>query len=754
MIRWLNYIVIFFLLALLASCSTTKKVPDGDALYLGASIKFDSSGLSAKKSKALRSDLGQLTRPRPNKKILGIPFKLLFNNTKLFRKKGEPPVLLSEVNLEHNEKVLQSSLENRGYFVAKVRGDTTVKRKKARATYTVRPGPQYLIGDVKFSGDSSVIQKTINETADKTFLKVGDPFDLAVIKGERDRVDAHLKEKGFYYFDPDFIIVQADTTVGDNKVNLFVKIKPETPAQSKEVYTINDVFIYSQFGLRANQSDTSKAQAEYYKGYYVVDPRKLYKPRLFEQAMQFDPGDVYNRTDHGQTISRLVNLNLFKFVKNRFEPVPGIDSSKLNAYYYLTPFPKKALRSEINANTKSNNLTGSSITIGWRNRNTLRGGELFTVDATGGFEVQFSGQMRGFNTFRAGIETNFVLPRFLTPFFRLEPKGSFVPKTNFLLAYDILNKQKLYSMQSFRAGWGYNWKENIYKEHQFNLVSINYVQPLLITDMYRDSAKENRTLLKAVEKQFILGTNYNYNYNQMVGKPTMSGGIYFNGNVDLSGNVAGLITGANAKDNKPKNILNAQFSQYVRFESDIRKYIKISEKAVWANRFIAGLGLPYGNSLQLPYIKQFFVGGTNSIRAFRSRSIGPGSYVDTTITTFLPDQSGDIKFELNTELRAKLFSIVHGAIFIDAGNIWLFNEDPDKVGAKFSKKFLSELAVGGGLGLRFDVSFLVVRLDLAVPFRKPWLEGKERWVIDQINLRSPEWRKKNIVWNLGIGYPF
>ncbi|MGZ8549358.1 MAG: BamA/TamA family outer membrane protein, partial [Chitinophagaceae bacterium] len=192
----------------------------------------------------------------------------------------------------------------------------------------------------------------------------------------------------------------------------------------------------------------------------------------------------------------------------------------------------------------------------------------------------------------------------------------------------------------------------------------------------------------------------------------------------------------------------------VRFESDIRKYIKISEKAVWANRFIAGLGLPYGNSLQLPYIKQFFVGGTNSIRAFRSRSIGPGSYVDTTITTFLPDQSGDIKFELNTELRAKLFSIVHGAIFIDAGNIWLFNEDPDKVGAKFSKKFLSELAVGGGLGLRFDVSFLVVRLDLAVPFRKPWLEGKERWVIDQINLRSPEWRKKNIVWNLGIGYPF
>lgn len=750
----MNYITVLIVLSLLISCSATKKVPEGDALYLGATIKFDSSGLNAKKRKELRSDLGSLTRPRPNARILGIPFKLLFNNTKLLRKKGEPPVLLSAVDLEHNVKVLQSSLENRGWFKAKVQGDTVVKRKKARAIYTVQPGPQYTINQVQFSDDTTVLQKTINEVTDKTFLKAGEPFDLAVIKGERERIDAHVKEKGFYYFDPDFIIVQVDTTVGDNKVNMFVKVKPEAPVQSKELYRINDVFIYSQFALRAIEADTSKNKAEYYKGYYIIDPRKLYKPRVFEQAMQFDPGDVYNRTDHGQTISRLVDLNLFKFVKNRFEPVPGIDSAKLNAYYYLTPFPKKSLRGEINANTKSNNLTGSSITVGWRNRNTLRGGELFTIDATGGFEVQVSGQMRGFNTFRYGVEANFVLPRFLTPFFRLEPKGSFVPKTNFLLGYDLLTKQKLYTMQSFRAGWGYNWKENIYKEHQFNLVSINYVQPLVVTDMYMDSARDNRTLLKAIEKQFIIGTNYNYNYNQLVGKPNMSGGWYLNGNVDLSGNVAGLLTGANAKDNKPKTLFNAQFSQYVKFETDIRRYIKVSKTAVWANRFIAGLGLPYGNSLQLPYVKQFFIGGTNSIRAFRSRSIGPGSYVDTTITTFLPDQSGDIKLELNTELRVKLFSIVHGAIFVDAGNIWLFNQDTSKVGAKFSNKFLSEFAVGGGVGLRFDVSFLVVRLDVAVPFRKPWLEGKERWVIDQINLRSPAWRRQNIVWNIGIGYPF
>ena len=166
------------------------------------------------------------------------------------------------------------------------------------------------------------------------------------------------------------------------------------------------------------------------------------------------------------------------------------------------------------------------------------------------------------------------------------------------------------------------------------------------------------------------------------------------------------------------------------------------------------MGYPYGNSASLPFIKQFFVGGTNSIRAFRSRSLGPGTYADTSTSTFLPDQSGDIKLELNTELRAKLFSIVHGAIFFDAGNIWLYNEDPIRPGGKFSINFLKEIAVGGGVGLRFDISFLVLRLDLAIPLRKPNLPDGERWVIKDIDFKSGTWRRENLVFNLGIGLSF
>jgi len=308
-------------------------------------------------------------------------------------------------------------------------------------------------------------------------------------------------------------------------------------------------------------------------------------------------------------------------------------------------------------------------------------------------------------------------------------------------------------LNSFRTEFGYAWKENIRKEHLFNPISITYVQPRDVTQLYIDSLVSNPTLAKAIEKQFILGTNYNYIYNDMQRNRIMSG-FYFRGGVDLSGNIAGLVSGANIKEGKPVSIAGAQFSQYVKFETDFRYYAKVSSSALWANRLILGLGLPWGNSLQLPYIKQFFVGGNNSIRAFRSRSLGPGSYQTPPSETFLPDQSGDIKIETNTELRMRLAGIVHGAIFVDAGNIWLYNENPLKPGAKFSSDFLKEMAVGTGVGLRFDVIYLVVRLDVAFPLRKPYLPEGDRWVINQIRLGSSDWRRDNIIFNLGIGYPF
>lgn len=748
---------------IIVSCSNTRRLPANEALYLGATVKVSGEDLGKKKRNAIKSELSALTRPRPNKKILGVRFKLwvynLAGNPKketsirgwLKNKVGEPPVLLSDVSLNRNTAILQNYLENKGFFQASATGDTTVKHKKATAIYTVKTGRQYMIDTVRFEMDSSFLSNTIRQTERTTLLKRGRPFDLDIIKLERERIDAYLKDNGFYYFNPEYLLVETDSTIGNNRVNMYVKVKSGIPKTSREMYTIKDVVIFTNFRLNA-ASDTVLKDAKPYLGYYVVDRGNKYKPYLFSQAMQFDPNDIYNRKDHNLSLNRLVNLGVFKFVKNRFERVANSPFAQLNTYYYLTPFPKKSLRAEINGTTKSNNLVGTNISVSWRNRNTFRAGELLTIKASGGAEVQYSSAQEGYNVYRIGLEGLLTFPRFLIPFFKINTRGGFVPKTNMMLGYDLLNKRKLYTLNSFRAAYGYAWKESLYKEHQFNPISINYVQPMNVTYEYEKLMQNDATLAKAIEKQFILGSTYNYTYDTRIDKPKHASGVYFSGTLDASGNVAGLILGDTASG-KSGRVFGGVFSQYIKAEVDVRGYLQVGSNASWANRLIVGGSVPHGNSRELPYIKQFFSGGSNSIRAFRNRSLGPGTY-DGSANSAIPDQTGDIKLELNTEIRSKLFSIVEGAAFVDAGNIWLYRENINKPGAKFTKDFLKEIAVGAGLGLRFDVTILIIRLDVAFPLRKPWLPDGERWVIDKIDFADRTWRKNNLVWNLGIGYPF
>ncbi|HLA52379.1 MAG TPA: BamA/TamA family outer membrane protein, partial [Flavitalea sp.] len=584
------------------------------------------------------------------------------------------------------------------------------------------------------------------------YLVKGKPFDLEMIKGERDRIDARLKQRGYYYFNPDDILIDVDSTIGNNQVDLYVNLKPQTPKRARNHYRINEVVVYPTFSLTESGDDTTRKYAEKYRDYVVIDSSKMYKPKLFQQAMQFSPGDLYNRTEHNATLNRLINLGIFKFVKNRFEPVKNSDSL-LNAYYYLTPLPKKSLRVELGGTTKSNNLTGSELTVGFTNRNAFRGGEILSVNVSGGFEVQYSGQYKGYNTYRLGAEGNLTIPRFVVPLVYVNPRGGFVPRTNIQLGYEVLTKQKLYTLNSLRAGYGYIWKETAKKEHTFYPISVQYVQPVNITDQYKASVIDNPTLAKVVDTQFILGATYNYLYTD-VERRGSDNGFYFNGLLDISGNIAGLVKRNVIKGGDTARLFGAPFSQYLKTEFDFRYYRKLSQKNSWANRIILGVGFPYGNSKELPFIKQFFVGGNNSLRAFRSRSLGPGIYKGFGDDGFFPDQSGDIKLEINSELRFNIAGPVYGAMFVDAGNIWLYRENTYKPGAKFSSSFLKELAAGTGLGLRIDISILVLRLDVAFPIRKPWLPESERWVINDIKFGSSSWRKENLIFNLGIGYPF
>jgi outer membrane protein insertion porin family len=759
------YIIIFSAICFfMSACSNTRHLPAGEKLYTGARVIVNGTS-TVREKKVLQEDLGGLTRPKPNSTLLGVRFKLSIYN--LFRKKkensffgrirdrnGEPPVLLSQVDLQQNIRVLQSHLENKGYFMAKVTGDTITRRKKAHARYTAEAGAQYKIAAVHFPEDGDTLFSIIRKSSNESLLVPGKPFDLDVIKAERIRIDAYLKERGFYFFSPEFILLKTDTTLGNHLVNMYVTIKPDIPFESREIYKIKNVQIYAGYSLNMERIDSSMSQAQYYKGYYIIDRRKRFKPSLFSETMKFKPGDVYNRTNHNFTLNRLVNLDLFKFVKNRFEKNTETDSSYLDVFYYLTPLPRKSLRAEITTITRSNNLNGSLISLSWKDRNLFKGGEHISISAYTGSDVQFSGALRGYNAIRFGGEINFAMPRVLVPFGDFGIKSGYMPRTNMQLGYDMLDRVKLYTLNSFRAGFGYLWKESIVKQHELYPISINYVQPGRVTEEYKTLIHQDTLLARAIQKQFILGSTYQYNYNQLATGLQPNNAYYFNGLLDLSGNIAGLVSGADVKGGKEVTIRNIPFSQYIKFELDGRQYRKFGLYSTWANRIILGVGVPYGNSVQLPFIKQFFIGGNNSLRGFRSRTVGPGTYRYPDTINFLPDETGDLKLELNTEFRFRINGPLYGAFFLDAGNIWLMNDSTytHKPGGEFTSKFLNQLAVDAGVGFRLDITLFVIRLDIAFPLRKPWEQNP--WVMDKIKFFHKPWRRENIIYNLGIGYPF
>ena len=762
---------LFALISLVfASCSAVKTVPEGDYLYLGATIKIkDPDNSKRKETKALVSELEGILRPKPNSRFLGIPFKLWIYNfwgnpekeggigNKIRNKFGEAPVLFSSVDVNYNSKLLTNRLENRGYFRSTVSSDTTMRRKRAKLLFNAITGPQYTINSLAFTTDSSDLGKAINATSPQSFLKVGDAYDLEVIRKERERIDARLKEQGFYYFGPDYIIVQVDSTNNEQKVDLVVNFKSNTPLKAQQIYTINDIYVYSNYDIA--QDSVSIYEGVKHQDFYVIDSANTFKPKIFERTMFFNTGDVYNRTAHNMSLNRLMGLGVFKFVKNEFEETPAFGDNRLNTFYYLTPYTKKSLRGEITGRTTSANFTGTEVTLSWRNRNTFRGAELLKISAYGGTDIQVSGINRGNNLYRLGAEAGLTIPRFISPF-KFNSSSAFMPHTEILLGADLLNRFESYTLNSFRTSFGYTWREDIKREHQLKLLNVNYVRQLNVTDIYRQRMAQDANLRRAIEEQFIIGPNYDFLYTNTAENTTKTNTFYYNGNVELSGTLLGLLTGANAIKNGPKEISGTRFSQYARFENDFRHYFNLGFGSQIASRIITGIGLPYGNSVSLPFIKQFFIGGTNSLRAFRARSIGPVSYdPDGAVGTdsIAADRTGDLKLEINTEYRPKINNIIQGAVFLDAGNIWLMKDDktyPPMPGAKFGKNFLKELAVGAGVGLRFDFTFFLLRADLAMPLRKPWLPEGERWVLNDIKFADPEWRRENLVFNLAIGYPF
>lgn len=762
--EFLSFLILMMVVSLMTSCSNTRFLAEGESLYVGGKVEVLDT-MKRKERKKVEDELEDVLRPKPNRTFLGMKARLWVYNVVGEPKKekglkfwlrdkfGEEPVMGADFNVNYNNDIVEHYLANQGYLHADSRGKLETKKKKSRAHFTVKLEEQTFINNVDYEiVDSLMITRHIADVHKNSLLKVGDPYNLNVIKNERERISEYLKTIGYYFFSPDHILVRADTSVGPHLLNLTVALKlGEMPDEAKYQYKINEVIIQPNYQLRNTRTNRPQRFADTvsYEHFKVVDRSNTFKPSVFTQAMQFKKGRYYNRRDQHISLNRLISLGTFRFVKNEFAIV---DSTKrlLDVSYLLTPAPRKGFNIEVEAFGNNENRLGSRASILWTNKNLFRGAELFTIKLTGGIEKQFGGELKSPDQYSFGVESSLSFPRFLLPF-PVVTSSVFIPKTLIHLDYNFHNRRAYSRTNVYTASFGYNWKEDISKEHTFYPFNIS----LVYTDTIQQSDDYFMKMGHLYYNGIIIGPTYEYTFNSQL-HSIKKDNFYFNGAADFSGNIIGLAQKAHY-DKNPGRILNMDYAQYVKLQADFRYYRHFTEESILAFRVFGGWGASYGNSYRLPSLKQFYSGGSNSLRGFQSRLIGPGSYhpymVGTGEQLFI-EMLGDIKLEANLEWRMKLYRFLKGAVFVDAGNIWLQRPNSEFPGGEFSKDFYKEIAFNAGAGLRFDFSILILRLDFGFPIRQPWLPEDDRWIYKYIDFRDAEWRKQNLMLNIAIGYPF
>ena len=770
-------------LLLLASCSGLQYIPKGEKLYTGSKVTIKAPEKLPKQS-TLQTELESVIRPKPNASILGQRPKLYFWHLGVGKKKGlgklladkfgEAPVLLSQVKAAATRDLISNRLHNNGYFRGTTASEVKEQEKTGQVNYMANTGPLYRYTEVNFPKRDTLIDAAIRGTQGASLLKVGDAYNLSTLTAERVRIDAALKNAGYYYFSPDLLVFQVDSTL-DKKATVDLRVKPTAPDKTLRPYWLDQVKLNTDYQL----TDTLHRRPIRYQGYQYFPDEEVFKAVAITRATFLYPDSLYRRRRRDQTLSRLMNLGTFRFVEIRFKPAAAGDTTvrppagaptrraRLDAEVLMTQLKKKSLRAEVQLATKTNGFTGPALIVAYRNRSALRGGEQLIVNATASTETQTSSgnSSVGLTSYELGISAQLLIPRLVVPDLPLLDvhltNSDFQPRTAIAAGYKTVTRAGYFREDLFNVSYGYSWKTKITNEQEIRPIDVTYVRLGSQEKVFTDLLKTRPYLKSAFQQQFILASSYRYTYNQQVLEQRRQQ-IYFSGQIEGSGNVAQGIASSLSlpKVDGKYTIGGQQFSQYLKFDFELREYYRTNPNPASGNRIVArlqaGVGMPYGNSDVLPYPKQYGIGGPNSVRAFAARGVGPGTYKpasdnkDQTLNQFY-DQVGDIRLEGNVEYRQDLFPYVKGAVFMDAGNIWLANPDlsrpgvgangqPDGKYGQFSPStFLKELAVGAGVGIRIDVQFFVLRFDYAKPLRDPTGQS----VTDTPGRL-----------NLAIGYPF
>jgi outer membrane protein assembly factor BamA len=775
-------ILIFFIVILLSSCNPTKYVPRDETLLDEVHIAISKDGIE-------RSDLMPYLKQRPNKRIFGVKFHLgLYNLSNINKEKwphgwlreiGEEPVIFDPYATSKSAEQIRSYLSSRGYFDSQVMETIETANRKTKVYYNIDLKAPYTIRNLYYEiGDTSIRELFYLDSVD-CMIERGKPYDVDVLQAERSRFERYIKDKGYYGFSDDHIYFNVDSTIGDRKVDIYYGVKKYQTVDANNriilvphsMYRVRNIYIYPDFiprdALEGGASFLKSLDTGYYRGYYFITSQNKpgIKKDLIIQSLYLKPVSLYNITNTEQTQSHLLGLKTFRLVNIFYNEthgkVAGTSEQGLDCTIQLTPLSKQSYKVELEG-TNTAGYLGGALNLIYQNKNLFRGAELFSMKLKGAYEA-LSQQDTLRSVQEYGVETSLRFPKFLIPFLEKERfVKKYNPTTTLLAAYNYQD-MPYYARTIANATFGYNWNGNTYTTHIVNPVQLNLVNLLRIDSAWNEWIKSSSYLADAYRDVMILGGGYSYIFNNQ--KIKKSHDYWFiRINAEAAGNMLNAVSriaGIDKSDGS-YNILGQSFAQYIRADIDIRYNLIVNDVSSIVYRGFFGAGIPYGNSRAIPFEKQYFSGGANGVRAWQVRTLGPGSYAPD--YTKLLNQTSDIKLEANAEYRFKLFWILEGALFVDAGNIWSYNYDPATPGSQFKvNNFLNEIAIGTGAGLRFDLDFVLLRVDIGIKLRDPSLEAGSRWITNwQDYYRATEYtdnagnirHAKIFGLVLGIGYPF
>lgn len=761
---------IYFILLIsliVAGCSPGKFIPTGE--YLLDNVRVESDNKEIKPSQ-----MSVYIRQTPNAKwfsLFKLPMYIYCASgvdsskwiNRFWRKLGDAPVIYDSIKAMETRSEIQKAVQNMGYMGAKVHLKEDHAGNRVKIRYVIDAGRPYIVDHLSYNIDDYRIHDYLLADSARSLLREGMRFNVNVLNEERQRITNLLYDKGYYRFNKDFITYRADTALNTYKVQLamnllpYKKKKEDIPAPHKQ-YKVRSVNYVLDSDLVSMSADTRFKDSLHYGGlnlFYSGTP--FLRPRVIWNANSIHPGDFYTNKGVQDTYSALGRLRILKFSNIRFEEVSHNDSTYLDAYVALARNKNQSFSFEIEGTNSAGDL-GAAASVEYTHRNIFRGSEAFSVKLRGAYEaVTGIDDYVNSNYLEYGVETSLNFPEFKFPFLPSAFKRRINATSEVSAKYNWQIRPE-FERTSASAAWSYRWQGKPGAAHRFDLLDISYIYMPKVSSTFSEyllrMAAINPLVVYAYNDVFIVRLGYTYTYNSR-GKAngnSLRNSYSFRFNIEESGNLLygfSKVFNKRPKDGDAFKLANIDFAQYVKMDVDFAKNFVIDDRNSFVFHTGLGIAVPYGNSKNLPFEKQYFSGGANSVRGWKVRSLGPGRFGGVGSSADYIMNTGNIKLDLNLEYRTFLFWKLNGAAFIDAGNIWnLPGKGLSAEGNFVFDSFYKELAVSYGLGIRFDLDFLILRFDGGMKAINPMYKGRERFPIV-----SPRF-KRDFAFHFAVGYPF